>query len=219
MPVEERLRSALVDQADQVRVDVEQPLENVRRRRRRRVSTLWAGTGAAVVALVATAVALVPQPTQRPEPTGPPAGERTDARQRTIPPTTYTRIVTDDEVLEAGFPRREVADLFGEAGRARVELVLRTKPGRNSESEGWALWFVDAQGERRIGDRGYYFYGDGERYDATALVLVGMWRGGFHYVLSWELEAGSLVFEPTPKTPTRATAALLGGGTWERQGR
>ena len=220
MPVEERLRSALVDLAEQVRVDAERPLEDVRRRRQRRVSTQWAGAGAAVVALVVAAVTLLPQSTPRPEPTGPPAVERTDAPQRTIPLTTYTRTVTDDEVLEAGFPRREVAALFEEAGRARVELVFRTRPDRSSgPPEGWALWFVDAQGERRIGDRGYYFYGDGERYDAAALVLVGIWTEGFHYVLSWELEAGSLMFEPTPRTPTRATTALLGDGTWQPQGR
>jgi len=219
VPIEERLRSALVDLADQVRVDAERPLEDVRRRRQRRVSILLAGAGAAVVALVVTAVILVPQSAQRPEPTGPPAGERTDALDRTIPLTTYTRTVTDDEVLDAGFPRGEVAELFGEAGRARVELAFRTRPDRSSgPPEGWALWFVDAQGERHIGDRGYYFYGDGERYDAAALVLVGMWTGGFHYVLSWELEAGSLVFEPVPEGPTRATTALLGDGTWERQG-
>jgi len=218
VPVEERLRSTLVDLAYQVRVDAERPLEDVRRRRKRRVNTLWAGAGAAVVALVAAAVTLMPQPTHRPEPTNPPAGERTDAPQRTIPLTTYTRRVTDDEVLDAGFPRGAVADLFGEAGRARVELVFRTRPNRNSEPpEDWALWFVDAQGERRIGDRGYYLYGhDGE------LILVSLWSidcMNCNYVLSWELEAGSLVFEPTPKKPTRPTTALLGDGTWERQGR
>ena len=136
MPVEERLRSALVDLADQVRVDAERPLEAVRRRRQRRVNTLWAGAGAAVVALVAAAVTLLPQPPQRPEPTGPPAVERTDAPQRTIPLTTYTRTVTDDEVLAAGFSREVVADLFGGAGRARVELVFRNEAGPELRAAG-----------------------------------------------------------------------------------
>ena len=219
MPSEARIRSALAEQAAEVRVDVEQPLERVHQRRARRVAAQWAGSVAAVVAgAVVAAAVLVPEP-GRPEPAGPGQEDRSGVTQRTIPAARYSRTVTDDEVLEAGLPRGEVAELFGEAGRARVELVFRTGPDRNPEADGWALWFVDAQGERRIGDRGYYFYGDGERYDATALVLVGMWRGGFHYVLSWELEAGSLVFEPVPEGPTRATTALLGDGTWERQGR
>lgn len=224
MPLEERLRGTLDVLADHVRVDVERPLAEVRRRRQRQVRTLWAGAGAAVVALVAAAATLVPQPTPRPEPVGPPAGEQTDAPQRTIPLTTYTRIVTDDELLDAGFPRWALADLFGEAGRARAELVFRNRTNRASEQEGWALWFVDAQGERRMCDRGLYFYGDGERYDATALVLFSTGGGvgeytGFNYALSWELVAGSLMFEPIPENTTRATAALLGDGTWERQGR
>ena len=222
MPVEERIRSALVDLAEQVRVDAERPLEVVRRRRQRRVSTLWAGAGAAVVALVAAAVALVPQPAQRPEPTGPPSGERTDAPQRTIPLATYTRSVTDDEVLEAGFSREVVADLFGGAGRARVELVLRNKTWA-SEQEGWALRFVDAQGARRTGERGYYYPAGATSYEHDGeLVLVGTGgavQPGFNYVFSWELEAGSLVFEPIPRTTTRPAAALLGDGAWERQGR
>ena len=219
MPSEARIRSALAEQAAEVRVDVEQPLERVHQRRTRRLAAQWAGSVAAVVTGAVVAAALLVPDLGRPEPAAPGQEDRSGVTQRTIPLTTYTRRITDDEVLEAGFPPEEVDDLFGEAGRARVELVLHTRPDRNPGADGWALWFVDAQGERRIGDRGYYFYGDGERYDATALVLVGMWRGGFHYVLSWELEAGSLVFEPTPQGPTRATTALLGDGTWERQGR
>ena len=189
------------------------------RRRRRNVGRIGIASVAATVLVVVAAALLVPE-LERPEPAAPGQEDSSGVTQQTIPLTTYTRTVTDDEVLDAGFPRGEVAELFGEAGRARVELVFRTRPDRSSgPPEGWALWFVDAQGERRIGDRGYYFYGDGERYDAAALVLVGMWTGGFHYVLSWEFEAGSLVFEPTPEGPTRATTALLGDGTWERQGR
>ena len=214
MPVEERLRTTLDNLADQVMADAEHPLAEVRRRHQRRVRTLWAGAGAAVVVLVTVAGTLVPQAQQRPEPTGPPAGERTDAPQRTIPLATYTRIVTDDEVLDAGFPRWALADLFGGAGQARVELVFRNRTNRVSEQEGWTLRFVDAQGKRRMCDRGFYFYGDGERYDATALVLLSTGGGvgdtGFHYALSWELKAGSLVLEPTPKNPARPTAALLG---------
>lgn len=193
------------------------------RRRRRNVRRIGIASVAATVLVVVGAVVaaalLVPEP-GRPDPVGPGQEDSSGVTQQTIPLTTYTRTVTDDEVLDAGFPRREVAELFGEAGRARVELVFRTRPDPGSgPQEGWALWFVDAQGERRIGDRGYYFYGDGERYDAAALVLVGMWTGGFHYVLSWEFEAGALVFEPVPEGPTRATTALLGDGIWERQGR
>ena len=227
MSLDRELAAALGQEAEIREIpapDVEGLIRGGRaRRRRRNVGRIGIASAAATVLVVAGAVVaaavLDPEP-GRPEPAGPGQEDSSGVTPKTIPLTTYTRTVTDDEVLEAGFSRGEVAELFGEAGRARVELVFRTRPDRSSgPPEGWALWFVDAEGERRIGDRGYYFYGDGERYDAAALVLVGMWTGGFHYVLSWEFEAGSLVFEPTPEGPTRATTALLGDGTWERQGR
>ena len=221
MPVEERLRSALADQAATVGADVEGPLERVRRRRTRRVTAWSVGAAAASVVLVAAAVALLPQVTQRPEPAGPPTGEPTGASDPTIPFATYTRMVTDDEALDAGIARESVADLFGGAGRARVELVLHDKAWA-SEQEGWALWFVDTQGERRIGERGFYYPTGATSYEHDGdLVLVGQEGGfveiGFNYVFSWELEAGSLTFEPVPKTTDRPTAVLLGDGTWERR--
>ena len=222
MPVEERLRSALVDLADQVPVDVERPLADVRRRRQRRVTAWSVGAAGAVVALVAAAVTLVPQPTERPEPTGPLVEEPTHASDRTIPFATYVRTVTDDEALDAGIPPEAVDVLFGGAGRARAELVFRNKTWA-SEQEGWALWFVDTQGKRRNGERGYYYPTGAVSYEHEGeLVLVGQagaFETGFDYVFTWELEAGSLVFEPVPKTTNRPTGVLLGEGTWERQGR
>ena len=194
MPVEERLRSALADQAATVGADVEGPLERVRRRRTRRVTAWSVGAAAASAVLVS---------------------------DPTIPFATYTRMVTDDEALDAGIARESVADLFGGAGRARVELVLHDKAWA-SEQEGWALWFVDTQGERRIGERGFYYPTGATSYEHDGdLVLVGQEGGfveiGFNYVFSWELEAGSLTFEPVPKTTDRPTAVLLGDGTWERR--
>jgi hypothetical protein len=222
VPVENRLRSALVDLADQVRVDAERPLEDVRRRRQRRVATMWAGAGTAVVALVAGVVTLVPHATQRPEPAGPPAGEPTRASDRTIPFATYVRTVTDDEARDAGIPREAVTALFGGAGRARAELVFRDKAW-DSEQEGWSLWIVDAQGERQNAERGYYYPTGATSYEHDGeLVLIptaGAYEATGNYVFTWELEAGSLVFESIPaRTRDRVASALLSEGTWERQG-
>ena len=216
MPVEERIRSALAELAAQVRVDAEQPLEGVRRRRQRRLTTLWAGAGAAVVALVAAAVVLVPQPAQRPEPAGPPAGETDRCTAADDPPGDVRPQVTVEEALEAGFPREVVADLFGGAGgrgsrwcsaqdvraseQERLGPLVRRRPGRSAGSV----------------TRGYYYPTGVELLRADGgwtSSAGGSTATGFDYDFSWELEAGSLVLEPIPKThdasrwPRSSTAA------------
>ena len=118
------------------------------------------------------------------------------------PSTTYTRSVTDDEVLEAGFPRRRCADLFGEAGRARVELVFRTRPSPSSAPpEDWALWFVDARASAGSVTVATTSTETASATTDTALVLVGMWTGGFHYVPLLGARGGLAGVRADPEDP------------------
>lgn len=214
VPVEERLRSALVDLVDDVMVDSEEPLARVRRRRTRALATVWGGCAAAVVTLALGAAGLLlPTPTTAP-PTGPPAAQQSEAPARLFPVGTYTREVTAHEVISAGFARGEVRDLFAGGDRATLVMTLRTRPDGDTDLSGWQLWFVDADGERRIRDGGGYYVTSGGEVS-----LVSQWKDclGCTYYYGWDLEGRRLSLDPSSRTVPRPMARLLQGGRWEKQ--
>jgi hypothetical protein len=216
VPVEERLRSALVDLVDDVVVDSEEPLERVHRRRTRALATVWGGCAAALVALTLGAVGLLlpPSPTSAP-PTSPPAAGGSDAPARLFPVGTYTRAVTSDEVLAAGLAPGEVRHLFDGGQRATLMISLRARPDApDTDLSVWQLWFVAADGTRRIRDGGgYYMTSDGE------VSLVSQWFDcmGCTYYYGWDLDGRRLTLDPSSRTLPRPMASLLEGGPWLRR--
>jgi len=214
MPVESRLRAALAEQAAEVRVDAEQPLQRLHQRRARRLAGLWASAVAtAMVVAVGAAAVLVPE-SDRPEPTGPGQGEHAEPTPRAFPLGRYVREVTAGEALADGFPRAEVRHLFDGDERVQVVMTFRRVSEFRAERNGWVVSFVDQDGQRRIRDGGSFTVGtDGE------LDIASKWIDclGCGYHFDWALERGRLTLEATPLTQPRAMAALLEGGTWLRQ--
>ena len=213
MPVEERLRSTLADQAATVRADVEGPLEQVHRRRRRRVTAWSVGGAAAVVALVAgVAVVVAPEP-ERPVPLAPP-GKQNDAPAAPILPSgTYTRQVGVDEARAAGFARGEVRHLFDGGEEVTVVMAFLEKRDPQTGLTGWRVWFVDEDGGRRIRDGGGYFNADGE----VTVVSKSINCLGCNYHFTWELRRGRLVLDATTDTQPRPMTRLLEDGAWQRR--
>ena len=212
MPLEERLRHALTDQAASVRVDVEGPLAQVHRRRGRAAGWKAAAAAAAVVAVVAGTTAVLGTEPERPAPSEAP-NEPTSAPVDPVPVGTYSRSVTVDEAHDAGFPRGEVRHLFHGGEQVRVLMQFRDprhlRAGRNS----WFVRFVDDDGRSRVRDGGTYYYGnDGE------LTIVSRWIDclGCNYHFTFDVEHGQLSLETTPGSQAYMVATLLEGGAWQR---
>ena len=154
MPLEERLRHALTDQAASVRVDVEGPLAQVHRRRGRAAGWKAAAAAAAVVAVVAGTTAVLGTGARASRSVRTAPNEPTSAPVDPVPVGTYARSVTVDEAHDAGFPRGEVRHLFDGGEQVRVLMRFRDprhlRAGRNS----WFVRFVDEDGQRRVRDGG-----------------------------------------------------------------
>ena len=156
---------------------------------------------------------LAPDP-GRPEPAGPGQGEHADPTPRAFPLGRYVRDVTAEEALADGFPRAEVRHLFGGGERVRVVMRFREASDFAARKNGWVVWFVDQDGQRRIRDGGSFSVGSDGELD-IASKLIDCFGCGYHF--DWTLERGRLALEATPETQPREMSALLEGGTWLRQ--
>lgn len=213
MPVEERLRSTLVQAATDLRLEAEGPLERVRRRRTRRLTQLWAGVVATAVVGALGVSTLVTTAEQRPAPLAPSVDERADSSQRTIPPGTYSRQLTAEDALAAGFPPGEVRWLFGGGDRALAVMVFRRQLDPQTGLNAWRLWFVDEAGDRRIRDGGGHYYADDGELTVSSKWIECM---GCTSHFTWDLERGRLSLTATPETQPRVVPALLEGGPWRQ---
>ncbi|WP_432478962.1 hypothetical protein [Nocardioides sp. GXQ0305] len=213
MLVEDRLRTALADQAATVRAEAEGPLALVRRRRNRRLTGWAAGAAAALVTVVATTAVLVARPLEQPEPAGPPA-HREDPPARAFPLGTYARDLAADEARAAGFGRAEVRHLFGGGEQVTVLMTFRSPSESQPRRNAWVVRFVGGDGERRVRDGGDFQVGDDGELDITSLSIECF---GCVYHFDWSLQQNRLILDATAEARSPAMQALLDGGTWERQ--
>lgn len=214
MPVEERLRTAFADQAEEVRSDVEQRLADVHRRRGRSRAWLAGGLAAiAAVAVTAGSAVLLGGDASAPQPAGPPSQERVVGQGEGMPLGVYVRSVTRDEARAHAFPPFELRRMFGGGETARAEMRFRDDPDGAGAQNGWTVVFVDEAGRRYGRDAGSFFVrNNGD------LAITSLWRECFGCVAHYEWSVapdGRLRLDALPTTQARTPMVrLLESAAW-----